>query len=78
MPPVNTRLIIEIVSTKTHKASQVYKSPNCYVVLALLEAGADVHAKTKDGKTALDLIQENDALKDTKARWKLHDLSYED
>ena len=37
----------------------------------------DSQAKTADSKTAFELIQENDKLKDTDAYWRLHDLQYE-
>ena len=37
-------------------------------------AGADPKAKTADGKTAWDLIQDNEKLKNTDAYWRLNDL----
>ncbi|MBC6444993.1 MAG: ankyrin repeat domain-containing protein [Alphaproteobacteria bacterium GM202ARS2] len=60
--------------TPLHWAAK--ESLNPAIVEALLEAGADHRAETKSGRTALDLIEENDALKNTEARWKLNDLSY--
>ena len=40
---------------------------NPEVVLALLDAGADATAKNGEGTTAWDLIQDNEALKGSKA-----------
>jgi len=34
-------------------------NPNIDVVAALLKAGADVNAKDRDGKTALDYVRKN-------------------
>ena len=39
----------------------------------VLEAGADPKAKKDDGETVWDRAQRNDALKDTKGYWALHD-----
>ncbi len=58
-----------------HYAAEIASSAKS--VLYLLEKGADHKAKTKNGKTALDLIKENSFLKDSEARWKLHDLSFD-
>ncbi|MBC6443819.1 MAG: ankyrin repeat domain-containing protein [Alphaproteobacteria bacterium GM202ARS2] len=51
------------------------KNKNPAIVEALLEAGAHAHAKTNGGQTALDLIQQNDALRHTEAHRKLLALS---
>lgn len=58
-----------------HFAAKYSKSSES--VLYLLNKGADHKARTKEGKTALDLIKKNYLLKDGEARWKLHDLSFE-
>ena len=55
-----------------HYAARFNENPE--VALKLLDDGADANAKTDDGKTALNLIKENDALKYTKAHRRLHDL----
>ena len=65
--------------TPLHVAVAISKNPA--MIKTLLDAGADVHART-DGffgffrKTPLDFILKNKALKDTQARWNMHDLSY--
>ncbi len=41
-----------------------------------MDAGADATAKDEWGKTAWDLIQDNEALKGTKAYWRLNELRY--
>lgn len=61
--------------TVLHNAAKYSEFPKS--VLYLLNKGADHKARTIKGKTALDLIKENDSLKDSEARWKLHDLSFE-
>ena len=62
-------------STPLHLA--VANNENPAVVLALLDAGAAPKAKTTDGKTAFDLIQQNEKLKGTDAYWRLNDLRFE-
>jgi len=52
------------------------ENENTEVVLALLDAGADATAKNGEGKTAWDLIQDNEALKGTKAYWRLNELRF--
>ena len=44
------------------------------VLQVLLDAGADSSPKDRDGRTAWDLIQENEALKGTPAYWALSPL----
>lgn len=61
-------------ATPLHWAA--YFSANPEVVLVLLELGADPKARTLDGRTAWDLIQENEKLKGTPAYWKLNDLRF--
>ena len=41
-----------------------------------LDAGADATAKNGRGEIAWDLIQDNEALKGTKAYWRLNELRY--
>ena len=48
---------------------------NPEVVQVLLDAGADPSIQDNEGKTAWDLIQGNDALKDTDAYSELKDRS---
>jgi len=43
----------------------------------LLKAGANVKAKDKKGKTAIDYAKENEKIYKTKAYWKLNDALYE-
>ena len=50
---------------------------NAEVVDALIKAGAEVHARDVDGKTALYYARENDKLKGTEALRKLEALSRE-
>ena len=49
---------------------------NPEVLQVLLDAGADATAKNGRGKTAWDLIQDNEALKGSKAYWRLNELRY--
>ena len=49
---------------------------NPEVVQVLLDAGADATAKNGGGETAWDLIQDNEALKGSKAYWRLNELRY--
>lgn len=60
--------------TPLHQAARYSKEPG--VVLVLLELGADPRARTNRGLTAWDLIQENKALRNTPAYWKLNDLRW--
>jgi ankyrin repeat protein len=49
---------------------------NPEVLQVLLDAGADATAKNEEKETAWDLIQDNEALKGTKAYWRLNELGY--
>ena len=51
-----------------------FYNQNAAVVQALIDAGADATATNKDGETAWDLIQENEALERTPVYWALNDL----
>ena len=62
-------------STPLHEAARWNSNPE--VVGLLLERGADHEARTVDGKTPWDLVQENDDLKGSKAYWRLNDLRYD-
>ena len=55
-------------------AAAVNSNPE--VVQVLLDAGANATAKNGRGKTAWDLIQDNEALKGTKAYWRLNKLRF--
>ena len=46
------------------------------VLTVLLNAGADPFIRDIEGRTAWDLVQENNILKETPAYWKLHDLLF--
>ena len=46
------------------------------VLIILLDAGADPYVRDIQGRTAWDLVQENNILKETPAYWKLHDLFF--
>ena len=50
---------------------------NADVLDELMKAGAEVHARDTDMKTALDYARENDKLKGTSALLKLEELSRE-
>ncbi len=50
-------------------------NPNSEVILILLKAGADPKAKTTEGKTAFDLMQENANLKGTEAYSELREAT---
>jgi len=52
-------------------------STNPDVIHLLLDAGANVHEESIDGKTAWDAIQDNAALQRTDAYWRLHDMRFE-
>lgn len=60
--------------TPLHVAAGLSEKPE--VVLVLLKLGADPKARTSGGSTAWDLIQENEALRNTPAYWKLNDLRW--
>ena len=50
---------------------------NPETVQALLDAGADASAQSESSETAWDLVQENDALRGTKAYWALNQLRFD-
>lgn len=60
--------------TPLHMTAALSKKPE--VVLVLLELGADPKARADAGETAWDLIQRNEALRNTPAYWKLNDLRW--
>ena len=60
--------------TPLHQAAESNK--NSDIIIALLKAGADGKAKTENGDTPFDLIQKNEALKNTHAYWALNDLRF--
>ena len=49
---------------------------NPEIVITLLKYGANSKIKDKYGKTAWDLIQDNEDLKNTKAYWELNDKRF--
>jgi ankyrin repeat protein len=51
-------------------------NPNPEVIRTLVELGADHEARTLVGRSAWDLIQENEALKGTPDFWRPNDLSF--
>jgi ankyrin repeat protein len=55
--------------TPLHYAARRGTSEN---IQALLDAGADAKAKSKEGKSPWDYAQENENLKDTKGYWALN------
>ena len=57
--------------TPLHWAARATTTPA--VISALLAAGADPKARTKAGQLPWDLAQDNAALKDTAAWWRLND-----
>ena len=52
------------------------ENSNPEVLQVLLDAGADATAKNGMGEIAWDLIQDNEALKGSKAYWRLNELRY--
>ena len=54
-----------------HVAAALNDNPA--VVTVLLDAGANPKAKTSEGKTVLDLMKNNDKLKDTDAYQRLNE-----
>ena len=46
---------------------------NAEVVSVLLKSGADPLAKSPDGKSVLNYVEENEKLKETKAFWEIRD-----
>ena len=57
--------------TPLHWAARYTNTPA--VITALLGAGADPTARNKAGQLPWDLAQDNAALKDTDAWWRLND-----
>lgn len=55
----------------------VWLNNNPEVPRALVAAGADPALENGDGKTAWDLIEENEALKGTDVYWELNDLRFQ-
>ena len=54
-----------------------WQDPPGEVVQVLLDANADATATNEDGKTAWDVIQKNEALKETPAYWALNHLHFQ-
>ena len=57
--------------TPLHLAAE--HNPNPKVIEALLDAGADASLKNSEGKQPADYADENKCIKDSKARWRLHE-----
>ena len=55
--------------TPLHVAA--FHNRNPAIIIALLDAGADTNARSKFGLTPWDYAQNNDAIKDTDAYWRL-------
>jgi hypothetical protein len=53
------------------------RNENPEVISVLLKAGADVNAKHRSGRTALDYAKENESIKGTPAYWQLNDASFD-
>ena len=60
--------------TPLHRAAWFGKKSG--VIESLLEAGADPKAINDGGETPWDLVQDNDALKNTKSYWALNDAQF--
>ncbi len=58
-------------STPLHEAAFLTKNPA--VMDRQLDLGANPKARDKDGKTPWDYAQKNDAIKGTKAYWRLNE-----
>ena len=63
----------ELGWTPLHWAASSGTSDNIEVLLAV---GADAKAKSTDGKTPWDLVQENEEAEGTKGYWALNDAQY--
>jgi ankyrin repeat protein len=60
--------------TPLMKAAMLNENPES--ILFFLKAGADATLKDNRGERAIDLAEENEAVKDTDAYWKLDDASF--
>jgi uncharacterized protein len=54
-----------------------WSNTNPEVVRVLLDAGANVRAENRYGRSAWDLMQDNDDLKGTDVYWRINDLRFE-
>ncbi|MBL6761391.1 MAG: ankyrin repeat domain-containing protein [PS1 clade bacterium] len=61
-------------NTPLHYAAGNNETPA--IIITLLEHGANSKIKNNDGKTALDLIDMDSPLRNTKAYWQLHEARY--
>ncbi len=64
----------EFGATPLMEAAEFNKNPA--VIIALLNAGANGKLHDKDGKTAFDYAKNNEAIKGTKAYWRLNDTRF--
>ncbi len=73
----NTRVLFstKIVQETALMIAAKYSS-NPEVIITFLNAKAEISCRNADGKTALDLMKQNDKLYKTDAYWHLSDLSY--
>jgi ankyrin repeat protein len=69
---VNARTYLK--ETPLHRAAEINTNPE--VISVLLKLGAKPNAKRALGKTPWDLIQKNEALKNTKAYRLLQDARF--
>ena len=60
--------------TPLHQAAEFSLFPD--VITALLDAGADAKAQDYKGRTAYDIAKDSQALKETKAFWRLNDSRF--
>ena len=60
--------------TPLHWAAWTNQNPE--VIEVLLNAGADAKLKDNAGKLPADHAAENEHIKDSKARWRLHEARY--
>jgi len=60
--------------TALHWAANNNKNPD--IIEALLKAGTNPKLKNEEGKLPADYAADNNTIKNSEARWKLHEARY--